>query len=212
MKPLPVLFAAALLSAGVSACGSGKNTSSASPSPNAAATGSTVAGSASSATPTGDYTKADTDKDNDIGAPSDDTNNNYILDYAHAASTADKRAVTALIKRYYAAAAVGDGAKACSMMYVTFAEAVAEDYGQGSAGDSYLRQGKTCPAVMALLFKHYHGQLAAELPILEVTRVRLDRHHGLAVLSFGTMPERQIPVRRERRAWKIGAVLDSELP
>lgn len=213
MKSLPVLLAMALLSVGVSACGSGKNTNSGSHATSGvAATGSTTATTASGAISTQDYTKADGDKDNDnIAAPYDDTNNNEILDYARAASPADKQAVAALIKRYYTAAAAGDGAKACSMLYVTLAEAVPEDYGKSPPGQPYM-QGNTCPAVMTLLFKHLHNQLTVELPLLKVTRVRLDQHHGLAVLSFGKMPERQISVHRERHTWKIEALLDSELP
>lgn len=213
MKSLPVLLAIGLIGVGFTACGSSKSTIPGSQAASkTATTASTGATTTSTATPTQDYTKADRDKDNDIGAPGDDTNHNEILNYAHAASAADKQAVTALIKRYYAAAAAGDGAKACSMLYVTFAESVAEDYGRESAGSSYLKQGKTCPEVLTLLFKHFHSQLTAELPLLKVRRVRLNEHHGLVVLGFGTMPERQIPVLRERHTWKVVALLDGELP
>ena len=65
---------------------------------------------------------------------------------------------------------------------------------------------------MTALFKHLHEQIAAEEPMLRVRAVRLEQHHGVAVLSFGTMPERQIQVRREARTWKADALLDSPLP
>lgn len=211
MKYLATLFVTALLGIGLSACGAGKSASSASPVPDAK-TGSTTASAASGTAPAPAYIKADGDKDNDIGAPFDDTNNDLALNYGHPADAADKQAVTALLKRYYAAALAGDGAKTCAMLYVTFAEAIPEDYGPGSAGAPYLKQGKTCPAVMGLLFKHFHSQLAAELPLLKVSRVRLVQHHGFAILSFGTMPEREITVRREKRTWKVEALLDGELP
>jgi hypothetical protein len=211
MKSLLALLAIALLGQSAAACGgTSKATGSASQASSRIAATGAKAATASSATSTQNYAKADRDKDNDVEAPYDDTNNNEELNYGRAASSVDKQAIAALIKRYYAAAAAGDGAKACSMLYVTFAEAVPEDYGTSPPGQPYMR-GKTCPAVMALLFKHDHSQLIAELPLLEVRRVRLEQHHGLAVLSFGTMPERQIPVQRERRTWKIEALLDSAL-
>lgn len=65
---------------------------------------------------------------------------------------------------------------------------------------------------LVLLFRHSHSLLTAELLKLEVSRVRLVGHRGFAILSFGAMPERQIPVGREGHTWKIQALLDSELP
>jgi hypothetical protein len=209
MKPLLAPLAVVLLSIGTTACSSSnKSTNSA---PRTSSSGTTA--TASSTTPTQSYTKADADKDNDVEAPDDDTNNNSVLDFGHAANAADRQAITTLVKRYYAAALAGDGAQACSMIYSTFAEAIPEDYGQSPPGPSYLKGGTTCPAVMVLLFKHFHSQLAVQVPLLEVSRVRLKEHQGLAVLRFGKMPERQIDVGREgQHAWKVEALLDSELP
>jgi hypothetical protein len=73
-------------------------------------------------------------------------------------------------------------------------------------------RGTTCAAVLTLLFKHDHPQLVAELPKLEVARVRLIEHHGIVILHFGTLPERQIPVAREGHTWKLQGLLDSEVP
>lgn len=202
MRPPLTLLTAALLSICVSACGhTNGGTGSTSHSPSTAATTSS----------TQVYTKADSDKDNDIGAPNDDPNNNTTLDYGHAASPADKQAVTGLIKRYYTAAEAGNGTYACSMIVSSLAKATAEDYGHGSGGPTYLSSGKTCPTVMALLFKHFHSQLTAELPKLNVARVRLNGDRGIAILNFGTMPERQISVGLEGHTWKVLALLDSEL-
>lgn len=210
-KSFPLLFAIALSGASLGACGASKSADSGARSP-IAATAAHVATAVPVATSARDYTKADRDKDDDIGTSSDDTNNNPILDYGHAAGPADRRAITALVKRYYAAAAAGDGTQACSMLYITLSESVAEDQGHESAGPAYQSQGTTCPTVMALMFKHFHEQLAAKLPLLKVSRVRLHRHRGVAILSFGSMPERRIAVLRERRTWKIVGLLDGELP
>jgi hypothetical protein len=41
--------------------------------------------------------------------------------------------------------------------------------------------------------------------------VRVKGSRGLALLGFRATPERQIPLRRERGAWKVEALLDREL-
>jgi hypothetical protein len=211
MKSLLALLAVALFGVGSSACGGASKSKGSASQTSSDVAATTPTTTATRTTPARDYTKADADKDDDIGAGYDDTNNNSLLDFAHAASASDKQAITALVKRYYAAAAAEDGAKACSMLYFTLAEAVPEDYGQSPPGQPYML-GKTCPVVMTKLFKHFHSQVAAHNATLKVTRVRLNQHHGLAVLSFGRMPERQISVAREGHTWKIEALLDSELP
>jgi hypothetical protein len=157
------------------------------------------------------YSNADADNDNDIGAPNDDTNNNSVLDVGHPASATDRQAVTTLIKHYYAIAIAGDGSRACAMLTANLAEAVAEDYGHGSAGPVYLSGGTTCPTVMKLLFEHDHAALLSAVPALRVTRVRLSGRNGLAIIGFGAV-ERQVSVAREGRTWKVAALLDSELP
>jgi hypothetical protein len=208
VKPFLALLATVLLGVITTACGSaekGTTSSSQGSSP-------TTATDSSTASSPQDYTKVDADKDNDVSAAPDDTKNNSVLDFGQPASVSDTQAVAAVVKRYYAAAKAGDGTTACSLLYSTFAEAIAEDEGKGSPGASYLSSGTTCPQVLTLLFKHYQAQLAVEVPMLKVARVRLDQRHGLAILSFGKLPERQISVAREGRTWKIENLLDSELP
>lgn len=156
-------------------------------------------------------TTADSDHDNDVGAPGDDTNNNQVLRMGHAADSADRDAVTHLVERYYTAALAKDGVKACSMLYSTLEESVPEDYGISPPSEPYMK-GSTCPTVLHGLFQHFHAQLAVEYPKLHISHVRLVEHHGVAVLTFGTMPERQIPIVREGHTWRLVALLDSELP
>ena len=212
MKSLLASVTVALLCFGISACGSsskGVGSASQSSSSSAAAT----AAASTSTTPAPDFRKADRDQDNDVGAPQDglEKNNNRVLDFGRAAGSSDERAITSLIEGYYAAALAEDGAKACTLLYSTLAEAVPEDYGQSPPSQPYMR-GTTCPTVMMLLFKHEHSKLAVLVPLLKVSRVRLKEHHGLVVLQFGKMPERQIPVAREGHIWRVEALLDSELP
>jgi hypothetical protein len=201
MRPLLCLLALLALSQGLAACGGSGGRAVAS-----ASTAVTVSG------PAPLETKTDADKDNDIGAPSDDANNSQALDFGHAASSSEQRAITALVKRYYAAALAENGARGCALLYSTIAEAAPEDDSREPGTPAYMQHLTTCAQVLTALFKHYHPQLAAELPKLQVTRVRLEEHHGWAFLSFGTLPERRISVQRERHVWKMSQILDEELP
>jgi hypothetical protein len=156
--------------------------------------------------------KRDRDNDYDSSGNSNyDKDDSVTLDYGHEASAADMQAVTALVERYYAAAAADDGAQGCSLMYSILAEAIPEDYGQPPAGPPSLR-GKTCAVVMSKLFNQRHQQLAADSATLKVIDARVEGNRGFALLSFKAMPARSIVIHRERDAWKIYALLDAELP
>jgi hypothetical protein len=163
-----------------------------------------------SATP--EYEKRDRDRDTDFGVTiGDDTSHNRLVPSGHSASEPDRRSITTLVRRYYAAALAGDGARGCSLLYSPLAESVPSTYGSGPAGLPYAH-GSTCETVLTNLFGHFHAQLAAEVPKLAVRRVLLYERHGAAVLGFGALPERQILVIREVDVWRVDALIDQELP
>ena len=201
LRRLLSLLAGAWLAVGVAACGSAATHSISAP------TNTTTA----STTATTNYAEGDADKDNDIGASQDDTNNDAVLRFGRPATAAEKRAIETLVKRYYATALAGNGTKGCSMIYSTLAETVAEDYAV-PGGPTYLRGTKDCQTLLAALFSHFHRQLAVEVPKLKVAHVLIKERHGMTVLSFAELPERELPVTREGHTWKIAALLDSELP
>jgi hypothetical protein len=233
MRSLPALVAIALLGLLVSACGgSGKGEGSASQTSSTAtataakgapAPGASTASSAATGSFMGDEDDDDTASnntgnskyDNDADFDNDtikskgyyDGDDGGIRSYGHAASAADKRAIAALVKRYYAAAAASDGAKACPLMYSTLQEAIPEDYGQ-PPGPAYAR-GKTCAVVMSKLFAHVHSRLAGAF---EMTGVRVDGREARALLGSRTTPARFILATRERGAWKIDELLGQPLP
>jgi hypothetical protein len=153
--------------------------------------------------------KGDPDDDSDSYGREPDSDTTRI--FGHAADVRDVRAVTALVKRYYAVAAAEDGAAACGMMYSILAEAVAEDYG-GGAGVASLR-GATCAQVMSKLFEQMHARLSADSATLKVAAVRVLGRRGSVLMSFeGRRPVHYLEVRRELGAWKIDRMVDSEQP
>jgi len=206
MRWLLALLALALLSAGASACGGGststRSASAASPTTNASG-GVPATASAATGQP---RLKVDADNDNDNpGRSHYDEDDNAIVYLGHAASAADRRAITALIKRYYQAAAASDGVTACALIYSLMAESVAEEYRPALRGGS-------CGEVMSKLFARNHRLLAGEVATLRVTIARVKDKRGMAVLTFGKMREARMPLYREHGAWKIGALLDLRIP
>jgi hypothetical protein len=223
MKSLVVLLALGLLGAAVTACGGSSST-------NNAGSATRVASSSSPAAPPSytnrpavashkvefrpprvptrhDLEVYDRDEDDYIHVPDD--NNPSPPGYVDA-SPEDRQAVTAVVKRYYAAALKGDGASGCAMIDPGLVRAIPLDYGK--LGAAYLqRAAHTCPAVMSLMFKHEHRKLAGEVPQLHVMRVSVLGTAGVAILRFGKLHERFISVLREGSTWRIGSVLDGEL-
>jgi hypothetical protein len=155
--------------------------------------------------------QADSDFDNDAETKDKgyfDADDNSIRTYGHAAVRVDKQAIAAVVKRYYAAAVAGDGTRACSMILPSFAKAIPEDYGQ-APGPAYLRGAKTCAAVMGLLFRQVHRQVAAAF---EVTGVRVEGISALAILGSRVLPARYLSLERQGGAWRIVGLLDESLP
>jgi hypothetical protein len=153
------------------------------------------------------------DRDNDLDNKTGsyyDRDDSSVRAFGRPAGPADQRAITALVKRYFTAAAADDGHMACSLLYSKLAKIIPESYGK-PPGPAYLR-GKTCPEVMTKLFERNHEQLSAYIASLQVAGVRIDHDGGRAVLRFAALPGRQIEVEREHKKWKIYALLDRELP
>jgi hypothetical protein len=186
MKPL-VLVAIVALSLGAGACGH--------------------------ATSSANYIRSDEDgSGDDIRGEND---NEGVEDYGHQANATDRQAITTLVKRYYAAAAAGNGSVACSLISPqiadsrSFVKLVPKEYVPAS-GTATLA-GKDCAQVESLLFRIDHQQLATSIASLQVTRVRIDGNNGWALLGFRTMGEHQFPVVREGDGWKIRAMFDEEI-
>lgn len=144
------------------------------------------------------------DRDNDLDHNDDDA---QALGYGHAAGTADRAAITSLVRRYYAAAAAKDGATACRLLMPYIAESVAEDYGHNAD-----TRGHSCTAVMRKLFALRHRLLVIESASLKVYAMRVGAGRALTFLTFATLPEvREITERDNGGEWKLLELLDQIL-
>src|SRR5580693_5898170 len=203
VSSIVLVLATAVIGTALTACGGASSSDVGSQA--RSVSGSTGATSATDTAPPSNWRTRDKDQDNDNGAD-DEAKNIQIPEFGPAADKADRQAITKLIKRYYAAALSENVVPACAMIYTPIEETMAESY--GVLGPPYLRGAKSCPAVLSKLFHYFHEELAAEVPLLSVIAVRLYRSHGLVLLGFGSLPEREIKVERERHTWKMGALLD----
>jgi ketosteroid isomerase-like protein len=150
----------------------------------------------------------DSDADDRSKATSRDDQGEMVLPARlnSGSSAADKRAIEALVKRYLAAAAAGDGATGCSLLYSGLAAATAAQPGSPRPGQS------ACAAALSNAFAQERQHLAAEqVASMVVTGVHVNGVLGYVTLGFKRALESGIVVRREGRVWKMGALADSTL-
>jgi hypothetical protein len=134
-----------------------------------------------------------------VGRSYHDSDDKVILHFGHPANAADRRAITALVNRYYAAAAAEDGATACALSFSILAESLPEDFGH-APGPLFLRGANTCTAVLTRIFTHNHAQF---VELFKMTGARVEGNEGRVLLGSTTKPASFNEVKRERGVWKI---------
>jgi hypothetical protein len=156
------------------------------------------------------YRDPDYDSDSYPGERDEDNpSENKTSLFGRAANVAESRAIATLVKRYYAAAAARDGVGACRLMYATFAESVAEDYGNPNAGSG----SESCARTASRLFASLGSSLRAESATLRVVAARVRNRVAAVVLRFGGQPGvRYFELRLERGAWKVNRLMAAERP
>jgi hypothetical protein len=128
-------------------------------------------------------------------------------DYGQPASAADTRAVGDAVKRYYAVAATGDAAKACSMVTLGAMKAILIQYGASHTGSA--SQGKACETVVSSILKRRRGQLAAPIGINGVLR---SGNHAYAIFNSRTMPDSMIALERQPGGWVVSDAIGGTIP
>jgi hypothetical protein len=131
---------------------------------------------------------------------------NEIRRFGHAADESDRSAISRLIERYRAMAATGQGTQACLLLNASLAAGLAQEGGEPSSSPHKL-QG-ACGNIAVRLFGQAAGRSDIDVTIVDLRSVRVDGPNGLAIIRLATGEERDMPVIRERGAWKIGALFD----
>lgn len=132
-------------------------------------------------------------------------------------STADRRSIAAVIKRYYETALAGDGSKACAMLAAPLVKSIPLEYGRFGAPGS---RASSCPVIMSAFFKQERRQVVAVARTQKLIDVRLEGNHGYAalhvqlpclrgscVLDVRTIHIANVLIRREGVSWKIDSRL-----
>jgi hypothetical protein len=207
LKRLLVGATVALMAIGTSACETTRTSSDMSVGASSGV-GTSVGASTGQGTPLAEH-DGDGDIDRQTRSPAD-TDNDAIPEYAPPADPADRKAIVELISRYYAVAARGDGARACSMLDATFAELLVEEH--RGRGPRALR-GDTCAHILSKLFEQRHRDLAEDIAGgYRVLVVQARGNRGYALVRFPSrneLRELELIVRRTHGVWKMDVVLDN---
>jgi hypothetical protein len=138
-----------------------------------------------------------------------DPDDDARLNFGHAASARETRKFMALVRRYFTAAAAGDGAKACSMLYFVVIRTTVVDEDGHMLG---LRRGTTCAVVMSKLLKLQHRQVLSYLESLKAVRIRTDGIDTYIIRRVPAFPTAHVfSLRHDGRVWKIGQPLDEPI-
>ncbi len=184
-----------------SGCGSAASNGPASTDP------ATTSAASHTAVTTG-YSKRDGDSDSDDEHPPLHFGNDdgpLLARFGGRAAPADRRAITALVKGYYAASVAGNGERACSLLSPSIASGVAGEYGRTGH--------ESCATAMSALLAAQHERFVADdVSTMLVTAVHVKGDLGLAVFSFKTEPESQIVLARESGLWRIDSVEGTYMP
>lgn len=144
------------------------------------------------------------DGDSDAGSHDDQ----LIAQFGQPAPASMQRDLSALVRRYYKAAARLDGATACSMLSAFTAQELTENSHQ-QAGP----HGHVCARVLGTIFARERHRLVNEAASLNVAAVRTDGRRSVVLLHFATTPApHHIALRRSGSRWSLLEVQASAMP
>jgi hypothetical protein len=201
-----------LVAGACEAGGRGSRSASSPASSPASAKKNVAARAASSGGSAADSSLRDGDGDVDrLSMTPSDTDNDAVPEFGPPAGPADRRAMLGLIGRYYAAAAAGDGARACSMLYALTIESILEEH-HHDAGP-VARQRDTCRRVMSGLFRQRRRELQEDIARpYNVLSLQVQGNRGYALVRFPAkheLREVQLRLHRDQGGWKMAVALDN---
>jgi hypothetical protein len=130
-----------------------------------------------------------------------------IQEYGAKAPSSDTAAIAGIVKRYYAAVAAGDGSRACALMSTEISRTIVATFANSPA-----LRGKGCSSIVQALYKIPAGRARAAFAKVQVTSVRVKGDRAFALLRSPSSPSGEMPMLREGGAWKVNALMGSNLP
>jgi hypothetical protein len=136
-----------------------------------------------------------------------DGDDSRIVAYGHAASASQEQTIKALVRRYYAAAATRNGARACPMISSALEKAIPEDYAK--AAHARGREADSCRGVMSLLFAQAHREVVSAFVVMAV---RIGGSQARVLLGSRTSPASYVGLQYERATWRFDSLFPTPLP
>jgi hypothetical protein len=127
--------------------------------------------------------------------------------YGHEAGRADRQAIGALVKRYYAAATRRDGAAACRLIHTLTIETAVESYTERPGAHA-----ASCSTILSGLFEQHRRELVHDSATLKVVDMRVGSLTALVLLRFKARQPDHLEVHREGATWKLWDLLASHMP
>jgi hypothetical protein len=149
------------------------------------------------------YVHEDGDKDEDETlrhVAKNDDRSTYRT-FGSSAGAADTRTIARLVRRYYAAAAAGDGATACSLLDATLVRTL-------ELGGN----GRGCAQLLSPQMAQLRQLLSGEgVDTITVLYVHVKGALGIAALGLRSAPEQEIVVDREHGVWRVDSLAGSDV-
>jgi hypothetical protein len=130
-----------------------------------------------------------------------DPDDDPVRFYGHEAAGAERQAIMAFVRRYYAAVATRDGHKTCQMMLPSVIQEVVR-------ADSRTAHSKRCSKVVSFEFTQRHEELRLDLATLEFISIRLKGATGIVLLRFNKATDpNPLSIQREGSVWKAAQLV-----
>lgn len=150
--------------------------------------------------PAPDGKDSDGDVDNDRATANSydfpDEDDKLVLGYGHPATSAQASLLTGIVKHYYALAAAGNAAQACSLL----PRGMAAEYAQLYKPTYLAADDKTCQAIVSGVFAHFRAQLAEPI---RVVAVRVKGTTAQVAVGSKVMRASSVMLMRQGGVWRI---------
>lgn len=129
--------------------------------------------------------------------------------YGQAVGPTERRAIAAVVERFYRAAAARDGGRACSLLTPSLARSAVRGYGHGSPGPAYLSHARTCRELMSTIFERSRAETSEAITVVDVRTLG-----NVAQVIFGSrkMPASQTWLERTGSSWRLEQLTARALP
>ena len=149
------------------------------------------------------------DNDSDEPVPESykfpDSDDRPVFEFGKPARAATRGEIAAVVKRYYAAGAAGDGAGACEVFMPFLANGAAQEYTLPGQSHHF----PTCAALMSAMFAQSRQELSAPVTVVSV---RVRGHEARAIVASRTLRASQLELMRHAGSWRMLALSGVVLP